>query len=187
MRKIKPEEVPHFNNFQEFCVWYTSTGPWVLYPNDFCSTINIDSYSTETIIFRHLSYQVEMYVMKDVSIKRHSHRLCTTFEWMVNAYSSNPPQESIASNIKPRGNFHGGTNSNLNTLSSYIMFVLQDWSPALPQGHISLIDYLGAPLGTNHEQLLAKYNPSSLKLVDGSLWVDTALNGTQTETDNNLP
>ena len=188
MKKINPEQVPHFNNFQEFCVWYTSSGPWVLYPNGVCSTINIDTYSTETIVFRHLNYQVEMYVIKNFNIKQHTHRLCNTFEWMVSPYSSNPTHEFIINSIKPRGTPHGGKKSNLNSLPSHILFVLQDWTPYKPLGHISLKDYLGVPLSANHEQLLMEYSPSSLtKLADGNTWVDTALNGTQTETVINLP
>lgn len=171
MKIIRPDQVPHFESFQKFSQWYCRGGPYILYPEDKFKTILIAPDSTQTIMFRWGTYQVELYVI-NFWIPRHHHPLCETFEWMTVPGQKTQPVLLPDFRISEAGVPHGGTKDPLNPGDGYLLLVLQNWNQGvLPFDHISLSNYVGPPLSVQHMELMKSRYPQWIDPENN--WIDT--------------
>lgn len=163
MKSIRSTEIPNHTNFQDFCNWYLDGGPYFMV-NGILKTIQIAPDSTETIIFKHKCYQVELYLIA-FNIPRHIHPKVSTKQYVLA-----PGGLTNNQSITPPGGAHGGGGSQIYPTTPYYIYVLQHW-PTPRTDHISLYDYIGRPLSQNHVALMRTHNP--LHINNSGNWIDT--------------
>lgn len=174
MRSISKKEVPDFDSLSDFCWWFLSNGMFFCSPNSDLHTLQISEKSTETIIFRHKRFQVEMYILKESSdffIEEHSHPNVSTYEYMlipdveVDLLPNGSPlkfpssKEAIKAKVSLKNQPHGGSKSLLNVAGS-LLFVFQHWDEGVRMGHISTHNYVGWVLSKKHLEHIKKVLPN---------------------------
>jgi hypothetical protein len=171
MKKIYESEIPKFEGFPEFIKWYCSGGAKYYLDHGIHSSIEIGSRSTETIVFSHGQYQVELYNINqtdDFYIDKHCHPEVRTFEWFFYPFNTHDGNNFDISNIEDikkyitePGITHGGSDSLLTKTKGYLIFVIQEWLTDR-KGHISLLNYHGPAVSSIHEDLLRIKNKTAL-------------------------
>ena len=174
MKHIKPEQIPDFTDFAEFCWWYISQGMFFKPVGNIFDSIQISEKTSETIVFRHGRFQVEMYVIQespDFFVELHYHPNVKTYEYMLvpglnpEAAPMNTPLrkpksvEEVRTQIFGEEFPHGGNKSLLN-LPGFILFVFQQWDEGVEVGHISTHNYKGWVLSDQHLGLVQKISPN---------------------------
>lgn len=167
MKIVSRSDIPNHNSFEEFVVWYFNGGIKFYLDHGVFSTIMIGTNTSETIIFSHKQFQVELYVVNrsdDFYIEQHTHPNVRTFEYLVtpNSVKTEVTSEYVRNNISQPGVPHGGKISKLNVYG-YFFIVCQEWL-GNKKGHISILDYVGPSVGPLHEKLLQARNPQALTL-----------------------
>ena len=174
MKHIKPEQIPDFTDFADFCWWYINEGMFFKAVGNRFNCIQISEKTTETIIFRHGRFQVEMYIVQespDFFVELHSHPNVQTYEYMlipgldperapINTPLYFPKSvEDVRRQIFDIEFPHGGNKSLMN-MPGLILFVFQQWDEGVEMGHISTHNYKGWVLSKQHLGQVQKIFPN---------------------------
>lgn len=170
MKYINPLAVPDPKTFADFCKYWLTSGPYYS-TNSPLKHIMIGPTSTETIVFSHPPYQVELYILDNIWIPPHYHPHCDTVEVRLNEHNHNKFHNFDPSCVLTRNSTHGGKTSILNQ-SSHMLFVLQHWHDINKMDHITLTSYVGPPLSSIHTETVRARYPGNVTVKDNKPWID---------------
>jgi hypothetical protein len=174
-KEVDTSKIPDFNSFTDFIDWYTFSDSFYLkWPKDKFLNLDFNGVS-ETIIFRHGRFQVELYVVtRGFRVPKHSHPGVDTFELVFQPITPGKfwdrpkTKEDIPGLIKPANTPHGGPDDNLGSLSNhggYFFVILEHWvDDSIPMNFITM-QYEGWSMNEKHEEFISMLKPDA-KIIE---------------------